>query len=84
MGAHFYSVTICDNVWRKTVWPGEPIEREKGGGGRVGSWKSQFANIVHSRAHHPPSQPTIAAHLLGEPAAGEPYTILIMHSSSVE
>jgi hypothetical protein len=34
----------------------------KRGKGRVGSWKSQFANIVHSRAHHPPSQPTIAAH----------------------
>jgi hypothetical protein len=44
----------------------------------VGSWKSQLANIVHSRAHHPSSQPTIAAQLLGEPAAGEPYTILIM------
>jgi hypothetical protein len=29
-------------------------------------------------AHHPLSQPTIAAQLLGEPAAGEPYTILIM------
>jgi hypothetical protein len=39
----------------------------------VDSWKSQFTYIVHSRAHHPPSQPTIAAQLLGEPAAGEPY-----------
>jgi hypothetical protein len=29
-------------------------------------------------AHHPPSQPTIAAQLLGQPATGEPYTILIM------
>jgi hypothetical protein len=27
---------------------------------------------------HPPSQPTIAAQLLGEPASGEPYTILVM------
>jgi hypothetical protein len=48
----------------------------------VSSWKSQFANIVHSRRHHPPSQPTISAQLLGEPAAGEPYTILIMSDSS--
>jgi hypothetical protein len=29
-------------------------------------------------AHHSPSLPTIAAQLLGEPAAGEPYTILII------
>jgi hypothetical protein len=30
-------------------------------------------------AHHSPSRPTIAAQLLGEPATGEPYTILIMN-----
>jgi hypothetical protein len=72
MGAHFYCITICGLAWLKTVWPGEPIEREKGKG------MSQFANVVHSRVHHLPSQPTIAAQLLGEPAAGEPYTILIM------
>jgi hypothetical protein len=40
------------------------------------------ANIVHSRAHHPPSQPTIytyiAAQLLDKPATGDPFTILIM------
>jgi hypothetical protein len=44
MGAHFYCITIGGLLWRKTVWPAEPIEREKGRG-RVGSWKSQFANI---------------------------------------
>jgi hypothetical protein len=41
----------------------------------VGSWKSQFANIG---PHQSPSQPTISAQLLGKPASGEPYTILIM------
>jgi hypothetical protein len=44
----------------------------------VGSWKCQFANIVHSLAHHPPSQPTITAQFLDKTATGEPYTILIM------
>jgi hypothetical protein len=57
--------------------PTVPIEREKGNRrGRVGSWKSQFANIG---PHHSPSQPKISAQLLGKTASGEPYTILIMH-----
>jgi hypothetical protein len=68
MGAHFYCITIGGLGWHKTVWPGEPIEREKGRGS-VGSWKSQFCKYW---AHHSPSLPTIAAQLLGEPAAGEP------------
>jgi hypothetical protein len=30
MEAHFYCITIYGLVWHKSVWPGEPIEREKG------------------------------------------------------
>jgi hypothetical protein len=48
MGAHFYCITICGLEWHKTVWLGEPIEREKGRGPR--SWKSQFAFMVASSA----------------------------------
>jgi hypothetical protein len=32
---------------------------------------------IRGGAHHPPSQPTITAQLFGQPATGEPYTILI-------
>jgi hypothetical protein len=42
MGAHFYCITICGLAGRKTVWPGEPIEHEKGGGGVVGRASSQI------------------------------------------
>jgi hypothetical protein len=48
----------------------------------VGSWKSQFAKMVRTPAGHLPSPPMVAAHLFPEPAAGEPYTILIMVVSS--
>jgi hypothetical protein len=75
MGAHFYCSTFFG---QKQFDKASPLSVKREGGGREGSWKSLFANIVHSLAHHPPSQPTIAAQLLGEPAAGEPYTILIM------
>jgi hypothetical protein len=33
---------------------------------------------VRTPAGHLPSPPMVAAHLFPEPAAGEPYTILIM------
>jgi hypothetical protein len=40
-------------------------------------WGGWGVDVRKFWAHHPPSQPMIAAQLLGEPATGEPYTILI-------
>jgi hypothetical protein len=39
---------------------------------------SQFVEIVHTRADHPPCQPTIAAQLLLDGGKIEPYTIIII------
>jgi hypothetical protein len=44
----------------------------------VGGCTRHFVEIAHTWANHPPSQPMIAAQLLGQPAMIEPYTILIM------
>jgi hypothetical protein len=41
MGAHFYCITICGLAWRKTVWPGEHIDHEKG---EVGGWVVERAS----------------------------------------
>jgi hypothetical protein len=54
--------------------PTVPIEREKGKG-EGGELEEPVRKYC---PHHSPSQPTIAAQLLGKPASGDPYTILIM------
>jgi hypothetical protein len=75
MGAHFYCITIGGLAWRKTVWPGEPIEREKGSIG--GGWVVVRASSQILGASFAKSADD-AAQLLGQPATGEPYTIQII------
>jgi hypothetical protein len=49
MGDHFYVITIGGLAGRKTVWPGEPIEREKGRG-VVGKASSQILGASFSKS----------------------------------
>jgi hypothetical protein len=58
MGAPFTPIYICSIQ----IWPGEPIERERG---KVGSGKRQFANIGASSAQSAEN-------------SGRVYTIIIM------
>jgi hypothetical protein len=69
MGAHFYCITIGAKQFDR---PSPFMWKVEGGGWIVGRASSQILGASFAKSAD------VAAQLLGQPATGEPYTILIM------
>jgi hypothetical protein len=72
-----YAILLHSNFSVLTVDRASPLSMKRSWG-RVGGYTRHLVEILHTWANHPPSQPMIAAQLLGQPAKSEPYTIIIM------